>query len=228
VTQLYLIRHGQALTEKDGILDDYGLTPLGVQQAERLRDRLAGSGEIAADVLIASTFLRARQTAEIIAPALGLPIIFDDEVQEQRPGSLLGMHVDEYKKLVTAYGSLLNPLARSVPDAESWAQFVLRVSEALNRILSQHEGKTVMIVCHGGIIDSTFAYFFGLDSLHPAHVRLHTQNTSITYWRKVAADADHGQLFWRLVYYNDNFHVRDLASSTRIPWVSLRVEESIS
>jgi 2,3-bisphosphoglycerate-dependent phosphoglycerate mutase len=224
MTRLYLIRHGQALTEVDGIMKDYGLTPLGVKQAERLRDRLAGSGEVAADVLIASTFLRARQTAEVIAPALDLPIIFDDEVQELRPGSLSGMHVDEYKTLRAARDAdfYLDPFARLVPDEENWAQFVLRIGTAMRRIIDQYEGKTVVIVCHGGVIDATFTYFFGLDSLHPARVRLYTHNTSITHWRKVADDADHGQLAWRLVFYNDDLHVRDLDNSTPIPWESLR------
>jgi len=82
VTHLYLIRHAEAVSNVEpiiaGMRGDTGLTAHGVAQAERLRDRLA-AGEIAADVLIASTLPRAQQTAEIIAPALGLPIIWDDE-----------------------------------------------------------------------------------------------------------------------------------------------------
>ncbi len=94
-TNLYLIRHGEAVVNVKPIVGDMrgdtGLTPLGVTQAERLRDRLAATGEISADVLIASTMPRARQTAEIIAPALGLPILWDDDVQEMRSGEADGM-----------------------------------------------------------------------------------------------------------------------------------------
>jgi len=65
VTQLYLIRHGQAFCNVENLIagmeSDVGLTPVGVAQAERLRDRLSATGEIAADVLIASTLPRARQ-----------------------------------------------------------------------------------------------------------------------------------------------------------------------
>src|SRR2546428_6583824 len=95
MTDLFLIRHGEALGAIHNLIGDTRLSPLGVTQAEHLRDRLAATGEIAADVLIASTFLRAKQTAEIIAPALGLPIVWDDEVQELRPGESNGMHVRE-------------------------------------------------------------------------------------------------------------------------------------
>src|SRR5438270_13258120 len=86
MTHLYLIRHGEALGAVKRIIGNTPLSPFGITQAERLRDRLAATGEIAADVLISSTLVRARQTAEIIAPALGLPIIFDDEVHELRDG----------------------------------------------------------------------------------------------------------------------------------------------
>jgi probable phosphoglycerate mutase len=85
MTHLYLILHGDfAFGLKDGRYRDQGLTPLGVRQAERLRDRLATSGEIKADVLIASPLPRARQMAEILAPALGLPVVLDAEVEEWR------------------------------------------------------------------------------------------------------------------------------------------------
>ena len=101
-THLYLIRHGESVPNVQpivgGMRGDAGLTALGISQAQRLRDRLASTGEIAADALIASTLPRARQTAEIIAPALGLPIQFDDEVQEMRPGDADGMNSDEARE----------------------------------------------------------------------------------------------------------------------------------
>ena len=47
-THLYLIRHSRAVANVENILagmrSDTGLTPLGVTQAERLRDRLAATG----------------------------------------------------------------------------------------------------------------------------------------------------------------------------------------
>ncbi|HEV2659387.1 MAG TPA: histidine phosphatase family protein, partial [Ktedonobacteraceae bacterium] len=49
MTQLYLIRHGEALSAIKGFVGDGGLSPLGVQQAEQLRDRLLATKEIAAD-----------------------------------------------------------------------------------------------------------------------------------------------------------------------------------
>src|SRR5712692_9494422 len=97
MTHLYLIRHAE-MSPMKGFLRDEGLSPLGRLQAERLRDRLAATQEIKADVLISSTFLRARQTAEIIAPALDLVPLPDDDIQEMRPGEACGLPVKEFRE----------------------------------------------------------------------------------------------------------------------------------
>src|SRR6266566_4735679 len=96
MTSLYLIRHGEALGAVQDIIGDAALSPLGILQAARLRDRLAATGEIAADAFLSSTVARARQSAEIFARALGLPIVFDDEGQEVRDGLADVMYIKEY------------------------------------------------------------------------------------------------------------------------------------
>src|SRR5262245_53908618 len=97
-TNLYLIRHGEAYSNVEAVIGgmkgDRGLTERGIAQAEALARRLVG-GEIAADVLYASTLPRARMTAELVAEALKLPINWDDELQELRPGEADGMSIDQ-------------------------------------------------------------------------------------------------------------------------------------
>jgi probable phosphoglycerate mutase len=213
LTQLYLIRHGEAVVNVEPIVGDMrgdtGLTALGVAQAERLRDRLAATGEIAADVLIASTFPRARQTAEIIAPALGLSITWDDEVQEIRSGEADGMR---WEDAVATYGRPdfdENPYRAEAPGGENWGQFMLRVGTALDRLRRQHTGKTIVVVCHGGIIDGSFLCFFRLHTLTLPPARFYTHNTSITHWEH---DQDEElRRPWRLRRYNDDTHLHDLA-----------------
>jgi len=221
MTHLYLIRHGQAINVVQKTSGDPGLSPLGVKQAERLRDRLAASGEIATDVLITSTMLRAKQTAEIIAPALGLPIIFDDEVQEQRPGEALNMSEEEFREKFGPVEFEQKPYFRLAPGAESWVEFSLRASTALQRITREHDGKTIVIISHGGIIDASFPFFLGLSSLQFPQVLFDTHNTSITHWYKEANDWVEQlnlPVSWILDYYNDTMHLRDLDSPVRIPW----------
>ena len=76
--RLFLVRHGDAHAGFGGVIGGRmgctGLTDLGRRQAEALRDHLARSGRIKADVLIVSELPRAIETAQIIAPGLGLQI----------------------------------------------------------------------------------------------------------------------------------------------------------
>ncbi len=221
-THLYLIRHGEAycnvppFTTVAGMKGDEGLTPHGRLQAERLRDRLATTHEIAADVVIASTLPRARQTAEIVKPALGVPIIFDDDVQELRPGEWDGLPWEEVKDKLPNFRR--DPFAAVAPGGETWPQFVLRVGVTLDRIGKAHAGKTIVVFCHGGVIDASLVLFFGLPTLTPPWARVHTRNTSITHWRREEKDDD---AFWRLMCYGDDLHTRDLDQPERLKWVPL-------
>jgi len=223
VTQLFLIRHGEAVSNVQpivgGMRGDTGLTPRGVAQAERLRDRLASTGEVAADVLISSTLPRARETAEIIAPALGLPIIWDDEVQEMRPGVADGMSLDDFREKFGIPSTEREPFRPLAPGGENWGQFMLRVGTTLERITREYEGKTIVLVCHGGIIDGSLLYFFRMSALTVPPVQMYTRNTSITHWQKVRIEGKAAR--WRLMKYNDVFHLYDIGTSKQIPWADL-------
>ncbi len=226
MTHLYLIRHGEAITNVEpiigGMRGDTGLSPLGVRQAEALRDRLAGTREIAADVLIASTLPRARQTAEIIAPALGLPIVWEDDVQEMRVGEADGLSLDEFARRYGVPDPERDPYRPLAPGGESWAQFLLRVGTALHRIAHEHDGKTIAIVCHGGVIDGSLVCFFGLSTQTLPTVEFQTHNTSITHWERRARPDNRAR--WRLVAYNDVAHLRDIGAVEYTHWDELRAQ----
>jgi 2,3-bisphosphoglycerate-dependent phosphoglycerate mutase len=218
MTNIFLIRHGEAYGNVHPVLtgmrSDPGLTERGVMQAERLRDRLMASGELKAEVLIASTLPRARQTAEIIAPALNLPLILDDEVQELRLGEADGMtNTDAWERFGEPDFDN-QPLRPIAPGGESWGSFMLRVGLALDRISREHAGKHIVIVCHGGVIDGSLIYFMNLPTLRLPGFELYTHNTSITHWqlhRRASVTR------WRLMKYNDiaHLHGEDVRESLR-------------
>ena len=74
--RLILVRHGAAHAGFHGVIGGpngcTGLTDRGREQAAALRDHLAASGRVRADVLLASIIPRAIETAAIIAPGLGI------------------------------------------------------------------------------------------------------------------------------------------------------------
>src|SRR5689334_14871959 len=151
MTHLFLIRHGQYVEDDANPILNPALSPEGIAQTERLRDRLSVSGEIKADVLISSPLTRARQTADIIAPALGLPVTLDPDMEEWRTESE-GVDQDAFVTGLRAAPLDQRPFYEPYPGGETAAQFFFRVGTALNRITQEHAGKTIVIVGHGGII----------------------------------------------------------------------------
>ncbi|HLX57634.1 MAG TPA: histidine phosphatase family protein [Ktedonobacteraceae bacterium] len=205
MTHLYLVRHGDYIKVKeDGKLIDGRLSPPGVRQVEQLRDRIVKANDIKVDILISSTMQRARHTAEIIAPALGLSIIFDQEVEEWRneDGSLSEEEFFALWRDVTADD---RPFFRWVPGCENWMEFTLRACSALHRIINEHEGKQIMVVCHGGIIEASFVYFFQLSIANLRRASVDVRHTSITHWHRTAFDGFPAT--WLLEGYNDIHHL---------------------
>ncbi len=226
-TNLYLIRHGEAVSNVEpiigGMRGDVGLTALGIAQAERLRDRLAATHEIPADVLIASNLPRARQTAEIIQPALGVPVRLDESVQEMRPGDADGMRLDEFKARYGIPDFRRDPFRPLATNGENWPAFMLRVGEALDRITHVNEGQSIVVVSHGGVIEGSFAYFMGLPTLAAPRIDFFPHNTSITHWqRRKRADDSY---YWRLVAYNDVLHLRDLGTPDITLWEEMATHQ---
>ncbi len=218
MTNLYLIRHGEMQPMKN-VVGDAGLSALGKLQAERLRDRLAATREIKADVLITSTFPRAHQTAEIIAPALHCVPLLDDELQEQRAGEVMGLPIAVFQEQYPEVDYEETPFRALAPGAENWGQFMLRVGTTINRITTEYEGKTIVLVCHGGVIDGSFLYFFRMSTLSVPPAHMDTLNTSITHWRRISPE--HKKPYWRLMKYNDVMHLYDIDTPARIPWANL-------
>jgi probable phosphoglycerate mutase len=207
-TNLYIIRHGEAYTNVESVIGgmrgDRGLTERGIAQAEALARRLS-SGEIAADVLYASTLPRARTTAEHVAAALKLPIEWDDELHELRPGESDGMRLEDARAKFAGFNTFLHlPFTPLAAGAESWASFQARTSAALERIIARHPEQTIVIVAHGGTIDVSFLYMLGLGPQGRTRNSFQSQNTAITHWRLVDAS---GRSEWQLIAHNDHRHL---------------------
>lgn len=205
MTHLYLIRHGSYIGEADGKLVDHGLSPLGIKQAELLRDRLAATGEIQADVLIASTLPRARHTAEIIASALKLPVVQDPDFEEwhNEDGSLSD---EQFLTMWKDVPREQRPYFRWIPAGENWVEFNLRATSALHRLMQEYAGKTIVLVCHGGIVQASFTYFFGMTIHQLQRTDIDTDFTAITHWQ-VFAREEGWQPNFLLERYNDRPHL---------------------
>ena len=209
-TRLVLVRHGEAQCHVDQVVGGTrgctGLSDLGRSQAEALRGRLERTGELAgADVLYASTLPRAIETAEAIAGVLGAPAVERDEgLCELHPGEADGITWEDFRARYTypgQGGDLYRPMA---PGAESWAVFSARVGATLARLTAEHEGQTVVVACHGGVIECSLRALGELPLAPRFLVRI--ENTSITEWERPGPGGE-DERRWTLVRFNDHAHL---------------------
>ena len=169
MTRLVLIRHGESVSTVErrigGVRTCGGLSPLGRKQAEALAARLARTGEIQADVLVASTMRRAVETAEIIAPALGdLPIEQIAERRRARARPRLRRH--DLRRLHRA----LRPARLVGRPATSSASPAGRRSPSSSTAPPppctgwphDHEGETIVVACHAGVVDAGLRSFLNV------------------------------------------------------------------
>ncbi len=210
VTRLVLVRHGEAecnvAKRFGGPLGCTGLSEEGRRQVALLRDRLARTGELAgAGVLYASTLLRAVETAEILNEALGgLPLTTDERLCELHPGEADNMTFVDYESTFFAEGSGRwrdDPSVPTAPGGESWSGFLGRVRRALVDVTDRHPDQTIVVACHGGVVDASMLQFLSMDEGYRA-ARFITENASMTEWTR------RGER-WRLVRYNDAAHLHD-------------------
>jgi broad specificity phosphatase PhoE len=204
--QLFLVRHGDAHAGFHGPIAGpvgcAGLTPLGRQQAEALRDHLRESGRIRADLLVSSILPRAIETACIIAPGLGLELADKDcDLCEIHTGDADGMDWAEYNARYGSFDMEAEPDRVFAPRGESWNAFQVRVRRALERLARTHPDETVVAVCHAGLIMAAMRLLLGIsDPGIGAHLR--PSNTGLTEWEH-APSTDR----WTLRAYNETVHL---------------------
>jgi len=150
--RLYLARHGQTAYNHEGRFQGQLPVPLddtGRAQAAELAQRALGYGFAA---LWSSPLLRARETADIIAAAIGLQVREDARLMETDAGSWTDRtFADVRAEAAERFDAFVaGDPGFAFPDGESFAAQELRVGAALADI---EEGPLpALVVCHGMVI----------------------------------------------------------------------------
>lgn len=150
-TRLILVRHCQSMGNLLKVFQgqtDFDISPLGEQQLELLTLRLRN---VPIDALYASPLLRAWKTAEAINRYHNLPIIPMDELKEIDIGELAGRGpgkvFEGYPELAENWRD--HPERCVFPGGESTADVYARAEAVLQKLLSENQGKTALVVSHG-------------------------------------------------------------------------------
>lgn len=204
--RLVLVRHGESLAGFHGVIAGptgcTGLTPHGRRQAEALRDHLARTGRLKADVMLASILPRAVETAEIIAPGLGMRTFAQEcDLCEVHTGEADGLDWSEYGVRYGNFDMEAEPDRAFAPEGESLNSFHERVRRLLERVATEFEGRTVVAVCHAGVIMASMRLLLGIGAT-AAGARLRPTNTGLTEW-----EYDPESQRWTLHTFNEAPHL---------------------
>ncbi|RQR51368.1 histidine phosphatase family protein [Burkholderia sp. Bp9125] len=183
-TQILFIRHGETAWNRIKRIQghiDIPLADTGLAQAQRLAARLAREARDGAriDAIYSSDLMRAQQTAQPAADALGLPLVLREGLRERAYGLFQGHDSTEIEaRFPDAYAAWQTRDPGFEPEGgESQRAFYHRVLHALEPIVAAHPGGRIACVAHGGVLDCVYRFANGLELAAPRSYQL--LNTSI-------------------------------------------------
>ena len=162
MTTLLLARHGETDWNREGRWQggsDTSLNERGREQAHELAKQLDS-----VDAIYSSDLARARETAEIVARALGVDVRLDPRLRERSFGDwegLIAAQIEE--RFAEAHRLWKAGQGAGAENAEPFEHFADRVHDFLDDVLHRHADEVVLVVAHGGSIRVIHALAAGLD-----------------------------------------------------------------
>ncbi len=162
-TRLYVTRHGQTDANLQRRVQGQGDTPLnatGVAQAGELADYFAGK---TVDAIVSSDLPRARQTAELLAERLKIPVSYHPELRARRMGDYENK---THAELVAADPENFKRLKHD-PDfvppggGESTHMLMERMAPFIQATAERHAGGAVIVLSHHKICQLIVAKIAG-------------------------------------------------------------------
>ena len=157
--KLYISRHGQTPWNVEDLIcgrTDVPLTEVGQQQALRLAESALDKG-IA--VILCSPMLRARQTAQAVSDAIGVPIQIDERLIEMDFGTFEGT-----SRFGEEFQWIRAQMSTRFPGGESGFDVAYRVYSLLYEIKEKYADKTVLLVCHNCVSRAVRSFFMNLST----------------------------------------------------------------
>ena len=150
--QIITIQHTQSIHHTNGMVGswtDWDLSELGVQQAERIGEKLAMEIGGKPFVMYASDLLRAKHTADIVGKHLGLEPVLRSELRERNLGKCVGKSVQWLRENIEVQEKTIDD--RMFSDAESRRDTWNRLLPFFEEIMSNDE-ENIIIVSHGDLL----------------------------------------------------------------------------
>ncbi len=162
MTEILIVRHGETTWNSQRRLQghsDIALSSVGLRQAHAVALALKSES---VDAIISSDLLRAQQTALIIAQPINLKLVLDRQLRERCYGVFEGLtyaeieqrYPAEYRAWQTRAADTVMP--SDVRVAESFGDFFRRSMDAITYWAKLYEGKKIVLVAHGGVLECAY------------------------------------------------------------------------
>ncbi len=211
-TEAWLIRHAESLGNAAHVLqgqEDLPLSPLGHRQARKLAERIVTAHRNRPFAAIyCSDLMRARETADTLAIAIGLPVVTDARLREIDVGRWAGLTqaqiAERFPEEWLAWQSRDPTMRRG--GGESYQDAQIRLTPVILELSDRHQHQRVLIVTHGGVLRAYLAGVMGLPLSHLWHLGM--SNTSIHRIRPFeTAVGGSNPRKGRIVTFNDTAHL---------------------
>lgn len=189
-TELILIRHGVTVWNQEGRFQgalDIPLADEGHRQAARVARRMVDRPPQTQPVrsIYASDLSRAWLTAAPIAQRLGLDVTAEPALRERSYGDfqgLTGTQIASREPLAWQRWRARDVDFELPGGGESLAAVHRRVSDSLERIARRHDGESVILVTHGGVLDCAYRLASGLPLSAPREHELLNASLNVIAW----------------------------------------------
>ena len=185
-TRFYLLRHGEVETAYQRVFAgrlDVGLSPTGARQAEILAHSLR---PVPFDAVYVSPLRRAQATAKPLLASNGHRAETITDLQEMDFGDWTGHTWDEVLAHFgkSAFDWLEEIEHGRVPNGETGAGILDRLGRVLTALHDRHRGRTVAVICHGGVIRAALAWWLGLPLARTGGFEIDYASVTIVDWHE--------------------------------------------
>ncbi len=150
ITSVYFVRHAQP----DRTVQDDRTRPL---TEEGLRDSIAVADLLQGrniDLLMSSPYKRSMDTIGELSKRLGMEIHTDDNFRERNAG---GWHGDNFLEFIKNQWADFD---YRIMDGENLREVQTRNVAALKKLLSENEGKKIVLATHGTALSTILNYYY--------------------------------------------------------------------
>lgn len=202
-TRLCIVRHGETAWNAEHRVQgqlDIPLNAIGQAQAVAASKVLSREKF---DVIYASDLSRARQTAQPVADFLSREILLEKDLRERHYGIFERL---TYAEVKVRYPEDYARFEAREPDyafrtGESLTAFSTRCIAVLSRIVQRHEGQSIAVFTHGGVLDKLYRHITGMSLSAERNFRI--PNAGLNRIEVTPAG-------WRILSWADTAHLQEV------------------